>query len=240
MQRRLFIRHMTTAIQHTQVIFEHLCSDIPPGVPKEIKENIAQAREQVESNVSLTLPELEDTMIYVGKLLWPYREAFQEFFRVAEGDLGEQYLLGKFNPIMKKKYQAFKENGGSFRDLHAGTNVSFFTSDERVMVCEALISVEEEIRAYAVQAILSTDERRYERRVEEFKKILEDMETRLNALRTMADMEGEHPELASEIRDQIRGFEQGFALLGPKIRHEAVCNAGEHFEGRKKMYKMRG
>lgn len=231
---------MPTSIQHTQIIFEHLCSDIPPSVPKDIKEDIAQAREQVRSNVALTLVELEDTMTYIGKLLWPYREAFQEFFRVYEGDLGEQYLLGKFNPIMKKKYQTFKENGGTFRDLHAGNNVSFFTSEERVQVCEALVSVEDEIRAYAVQAILSTDERRYEKRVEEFKKILNDMETRLDALRSMADMEGEHPELAAEIRDQIRGFEQGFALLGPKVRHDAVCNAQEHFVGRKMVKKMRG
>jgi hypothetical protein len=230
---------MTTSIQHTQVIFEHLCSDIPPSVPKEIREDIAQAREQVRSNVALTLVELEDTMTYIGKLLWPYREAFQEFFRVYEGDLGEQYLLRKFTPEMKRKYQTFKENGGTFRDLHAGTNVSFFTPDERVKVCEALIGVEEEIRAYAVQAILSTDERRYEKRVEEFKKILEDMENRLNALRTMADMEGEHPELAAEIREQIRGFEQGFALLGPKVRHDAVCNAEGHFQERKLVKKLR-
>ncbi len=231
---------MATAIQHTQLIFEHLCSDIPPSVPAELKESIAQAREQVHNNVALTLTELEDTMVYVGKLLWPYREAFQEFFRVYEGDLGEQYLLGKFTPAMKKKYQTFKENGGTFRDLHAGSNLSFFTSEERVKVCEALISVEEEIRAYAVQAILSTDERRYQKRVEQFVKILTDMETRLDALRLMADMEGEHPELASEIRDQIRSFEQGFALLGPKIRHDAVCNAAEYFVERKKIHKMRG
>ena len=66
------------------------------------------------------------------------------------------------------------------------------------------------------------------------------MENRLNALRLMADMEGEHPELAAEIRDQIRAFEQGFALLGPKVRHDAVCNAEGHFQERKLLKKMRG
>ena len=107
-----------TAIQHTQVIFEHLANDVPPGVPKEVRENIGLAKEQVKNNVALTLTELEDTMVYVGKLLWPYREAFQEFFRIYEGELGEQYLLRKFSLPMKKKYTTFKENGGSFRDLH--------------------------------------------------------------------------------------------------------------------------
>jgi hypothetical protein len=229
-----------TAIQHTQVIFEHLSNDVPPGVPKEVRENIGLAKEQVKNNVALTLTELEDTMVYVGKLLWPYREAFQEFFRIYEGELGEQYLLRKFSLPMKKKYTTFKENGGSFRDLHSGSNLTFFTSEERVKLCGDLVAVEDEIRAYSTQLVLSTDEKKYQKRVEDFHKILDDMEHRLDALRLMADMEGEHPELAAEIREQIRTFEQGFALLGPKTRHDAVCNAEEHFHGRKAIRKWRG
>jgi len=230
---------MATLIQHTQIIFEHLCAELPPALPRDIRDEVVQAQEQVRSNLALTLHELEDTMVYIGKKLWPYREAFQEFYRVYEGNLGEAYLLRKFTPTLKKKYEAFKTNGGSFRDLHSGTNVTFFTPDERTKICEALIAVEDEIRAYTVQAILSTDERRYTKRVEEFTKILGDMEMRLGALREMADMEGEHPELAAEIRDQIRAFEQGFALLGPSIRHDAVCNAEEHFVGRRSIKKIR-
>lgn len=228
-----------TAIQHTQIIFDHLLDDAPPGVPKDIRDDIEKAREQVKNNVALTLEELEDTMVYVGKMLWPYREAFQEIYRIYEGQLGEQYLVRKFSLPMKKKYDVFKENGGTFRDLHSGSNVAFFTSEERVKLCEDLIEVESDIRAHTVQAVLSSDAKRYAKRVKEFQHIYEDMETRLDALRVMAEREGEHPELAAEIRDQIRAFEHGFALLGPKTRHDAVCNAAEHFEGRKILRKMR-
>lgn len=230
---------MSTLIEHTQIIFEHLCEEIPPGLPRDIREEIDQAREQVKNNLSLTLEELEDTMIYVGKKLWPYREAFQEFYRVYEGTLGEVYLVRKFSLPMKKKYETFKATGGTFRDLHSGNNVSFFTPEERTALCEALVLVEEEIRAYSVQSILSGDERRYAKRVEEFQRILADMEEKLQGLRSMADMEGEHPELAAEIREQIRTFEHGFALLGPSIRHDAVCSAEEHFVGRKAIKKIR-
>ncbi len=230
---------MSKLIQHTQVIFEHLCAELPPGLPRELREEINQAKEQVKNNVALTLSELEDTMVYVGKKLWPYREAFQEFYRIYEGSLGEAYLLRKFSLPLKKKYEGFKALGGNFRDLHSGTNVNFFTPEDRTQICEALIAVEEEIRAYTVQSVLSGDERRYAKRIEEFSKIQSDIELRLSGLREMADMEGEHPELAAEIRDQIRAFEQGFALLGPSVRHDAVCNAEEHFVGRKAIKKIR-
>lgn len=230
---------MSTLIQHTQIIFEHLCSDLPPGLSRDLREEVNQAKEQVKNNVALTLQELEDTMVYVGKKLWPYREAFQEFYRIYEGSLGESYLLRKFSVALKKKYESFKIHGGSFRDLHSGTNVSFFTPEDRTQICEALIAVEEEIRAYTIQAVLSGDEHRYQKRVEEFTKIHSDIEIRLSSLREMADMEGEHPELAAEIRDQIRAFEHGFALLGPSVRHDAICNAEEHFIGRKTIKKIR-
>lgn len=230
---------MSTLIEHTQIIFEHLCSDIPPAVPREIREEITQASEQVKNNISLTLEELEDTMIYVGKKLWPYKQAFQEFYRIYEGTLGEVYLVRKFSLPMKKKYEKFKIEGGTFRELHSGVRINFFTPEERSLLCEALITIEEEIRAYTVQSILSGDERRYTKRVEEFEKILHDMEEKLQGLRSMADMEGEHPELAAEIRDQIRTFEHGFALLGPSVRHDAVCSAEEHFIGRKAIKKIR-
>ena len=54
----------------------------------------------------------------------------------------------------------------------------------------------------------------------------------------MADDEQEHPELAAEIRSQIRAFEYGLCLLGPAHHYEAVCQAEEHFIGRKEEKKM--
>lgn len=227
-----------SAIQHTIYIFERLYEEVPPLVPHEIKEDMAKALEQLRNNLNLTLDELEDTMIIFGKKTWPYREAFQEMLHVYEGKLGETFFSQKLPPVMKKKYLEFRTSGGTFRDLHVGNNLSFFTSEEKQKLCEALIETKYDIKNYTVQTVLSTEEDRYRRRIDEFCQIQEDMENRLAVLSNMADEEQEHPELAREIREHIRHFEYGMCLLAPKVEYEAVCNAGLYFEGRKS-YKKR-
>ncbi|PIT86852.1 MAG: hypothetical protein COU33_00870 [Candidatus Magasanikbacteria bacterium CG10_big_fil_rev_8_21_14_0_10_43_6] len=224
-------------IEHTRLLFERLCRQIPPLVPDSIQKDMSNALEQVQDNVSLTLEELEDTVVSFGKKLWPYREAFLEFYRVYEGHMGETFLMQKMSPHLKKKYRLFKEMGGTFRDFHEGGTMDLFTSEDRVELCEFLVDVNREIWEYTVQKVLSTDRLQYEDRIKEFETIFEQVEKKIDALHTMADDEQEHPELAAEIREHIRGFEQGVSLLGPKVGFEALCEP-DYFEGRRQEKKM--
>ena len=227
------------SVRHTLWIFERLRGDAPPLVPIEISADLDQALEQIRSNFDLTLEELEGTFIVFGKKLWPYRKAFEEFLDVSEARLGEKFLLSEFARGLKQRYEEFKAHGGGLRDLHTGSPASFFTVPERNELCGALVEMNHEIRKYTAQAVLTTERRRYEQRIVEFQIILDDIEKRLDTLRRMADDEQEHPELASEIRAQIRAFEYGLCLLGPEHRYEAVCLAEEHFAGRREEKKMR-
>ena len=212
---------------------------MPPSVPAGIKEDMTQALEQLRDNYDLTLVELEQTVIAFGKKLWPYRKAFEEFIDSYEAKSGEKFLLGTLSPALKKRYHEFKKYGGTLRDLHVGSPAEFFTSEERSDLCEALIKMNQDVRAHATQAVLAGDKIRYEKKVVEFQIILDDIEKRLDTLRLMAEDEQEHPELAAEIRAQVLSFEQGLCLLGPPHHYDAVCAAEEHFVGRKEEKKMR-
>lgn len=220
-------------VAHTTMLFERLCRQIPPLVPDGIQKDMSNALEQVQENVSLTIEELEDTVIFFGKQLWPYREAFLEFYRVYEGHMGETFLMQKLDPHLKKQYRLFKEMGGTFRDFHDGGLTNLFTAEDRMSLCEILVDVNAELWDYTVQKVLSTDRTQYEERIREFQQIFEDMEAKILSLAEMADREQEHPELAAEIREHIKGFEEGISLLGPKIGYDALCDVS-HFEGRKK------
>jgi len=223
----------TPVVKHTLDIFERMTDHLPPLLPKELVADIMHAREQMQNNHSLSVDDLEDTMIAFGKKIWPFRRAFDEFVDLHEGTLGEKFLLGKLSPDMKHRFKQFKEFGGSYRDLHTGAPATFFSPEERGILCQALIDVEQEIESYTRQAVTSTERRAYEDRVVEFSVILDDIEKRLDTLRLMAEDEQEHPDLAAEIRAQIRAFEQGLCLLAPRTDHAAVCRSVEHFEGRK-------
>jgi len=221
------------SIKHTLDIFEQFTQKIPPLVPDTLKADVKQAFEQMKHNYDLSLEELEKTVVVFGKKLWPYRKAFEEFFNIYESKFGEKFLIGTMSASLKKRFNEFKEYGGTYRDLHTGNPAVFFSSEERVVLCRDVIGVNEDIRKHTVQAVLATDRARYEKRIVEFQIILDDIEKRLDSLRMMADDEQEHPELASEIREQILSFEYGLCLLGPPHHYDAICNAEGHYSGRK-------
>ena len=227
------------SIKHTLNVFSHLIKKLPPLVDKNIKADCRRAYEQISQNYDLGLAEFEKTIIIFGKKLWPYRRAFEEFFNLYESKFGEKFLIGKLAPALKKRYKEFREYGGAFRDLHSGNPALFFSPVERVEICRSLMSVNDDIIQYTAQAVLTSDRVAYEKRIVEFQVILDDIEKRLDSLRLMADDEQEHPELAAEIRQQVLSFEYGLCLLGPPHHYAAICQAEDHFVGRRKEKSLR-
>ena len=143
------------------------------------------------------------------------------------------FLLGILSPDLKNRYKEFKEYGGSFRDLYSGNPAEFFTKEERLLLCDAMIKINDDIHKYATQAVMTTDKVEYEKRIVEFQVVFDDIEKRLGTLRIMADSEQEHPDLAAEIRQQVLAFEYGLCLLGPPHHYDAICKAEEYYKGRK-------
>lgn len=229
-------------LKHTLALFERLVVQVPPLVPEDLKQNISQALEQAQSNMRLSVDQLEETMIYFGKQLWPYREAFLEFYRLAESEVYEKFLLKKLSFELKNKYQAYLDSGRTFRDFHNGKDFHFLSKEERGELCNILILVNKDVWNFTVQRVLGLDNERYKKRIKEFQKMLKDIEKKIELLHEMADSEREHPELVTEIREHIKNFEYGIALLGPKLNYEAVCVSEDHFEERriqKKLHKAR-
>ncbi|MBT3816736.1 MAG: hypothetical protein HOE80_04325 [Candidatus Magasanikbacteria bacterium] len=224
-----------SSIKHTLVIFKKLVEQIPPLVPEDIISDLKEAYNQSEHNMSLSLEELEDTMIVFGKKLWPYREAFFEFFRLYEGELGEKILLQKLQGSVRKHVGQFFKSGGTFRAFYTGASlIEIFTPEERQSICVHLIAVDKDIWKYSKQRVVSTDKQAYLKKIKEFQILFADMEQLISGLHAMAEDESEHPELSLEIREHIRTFEYGVSLLGPKVSHKALCVAPLHFQGRKK------
>lgn len=224
-------------VQHTLAIFERMHRRMPPLVPEEIIEEFDHVMEHLQSDFNISLEELEETVVVFGKKIWPYWKAFEEVVNMEEGRMGEKFFMGKLSPKLKSRYKEFKEHGGDFRDLYSGEPMRFFESEERNDFCQAFIAVDKDLREHARQAVLSTEKEEYQDLIIEFQEILEDIEKRLDSLRLMADDEQEHPQLAEEVREQIRAFEHGLSLLGPSTKYEEVCNAEDHFNGRKHVKK---
>ncbi len=220
--------------QSTISLFRRLYENIPPLFPEEIKQKMAHALNHLENDQTITLKEVEDTMITFGYEVWPWNQAFKEVLALTESKVGEHFLLPKLSKKMVQKYHEFKTYGGTLRDLHSGNAAEFFGPEERGSLCAALVEMQIALRAYAASQVVGTEKPRYLKRVGEFKDLLENIEATLTHLRSLADTEQDHPTLADEIRDRVRSFEYGLCLLGPELNYDAVCRAPEFFSERKK------
>lgn len=220
-------------VKHTLVIFEQMYQNLPPLIPKEIEEEMRQALEDLKKNHLISLEDTEKTVFTFGKKIWAYWRAFAKFIDMYKKKLGDKFLLAKLPLEIKRSYKGFRDYGGDYHDIYSGAPMLFFNIEERQKLVEALIEVDKDIKNHVSQAILSTERKKYEELIEDFRVILDDMEKGIDDLRLMADNEQEHPELAEEIRAQVRGFEYGLCLLAPHTKHEEVINAKEYFEGRK-------
>ena len=215
------------------MIFKNLTKNLPPLTPESVRDEIKHALDHLENDSSVTDLAAEEIVIAFGKKIWAYWKAFEEMNAMYSGKLGEKFLLSKLSRTLKAKYQEFIAQGGDFTDVYSGRPALFFSDIERVELSQALVEVDNDIRNYAMQAVMSTDRNKYENLIVDFQTILEDIEKRLGTLRQIAEDEQEHPQLADEIRAQVRVFEHGLCLLAEHTRYEEVLHAEEHFAGRR-------
>ncbi|HRY36673.1 MAG TPA: hypothetical protein P5230_02185 [Candidatus Magasanikbacteria bacterium] len=226
---------------YTIQLFQYFYQNIPPLFPLEEKEKIKNALKEMETNQSLTPVQIENTMISFGYVLWPWNQAYKEFLTIAENAYGDEFLLPYLSKEMQKKYLNYKDYGLSLRDLHSGRPAVFFESEERVELYRALLKMQEDLKKFVNQQIASTEKERFIKKVEEYAKILENIEEKLRGLREIAQNEQDHPILADEIRERIRMFEFGMCLLGPELNFHAVSQSVDFFAGRKMdLNRMRG
>lgn len=228
-------------MQSTLYIFHHLYNNLPPLLPEDIGKKMGEALETLEKNSRTNLDEIEKTMVKFGYEIWPYNQAFKEFIHATEIEVGEHFLLPRLSSSLQKKYEDFKRKGGTFEEFHVGRAAEFFTPEERVQLCEALVEMEASLRLFVRRQITSIDEKKYHEKVKKSQEILDEVRENLERLRQVAEREKEDcPVLAQEIAAKVKSFEHGLCLLGPELDFEAVCQAEEYFVDRKKKLKNMG
>ncbi|MBI2436274.1 MAG: hypothetical protein HYV41_00805 [Candidatus Magasanikbacteria bacterium] len=219
------------AIKHTLSIFQRMHDNLPPLVPTdlvfELKEKLVAAYEDHH----ISLEELEDRMIYVGKKIWPYVRAFEELYAVYEHKLAHKLLEQRASYGVKKKIFLLREMGGSLHDIFYGKVHGMFKCHERQELVGLLVELKRDIRSHAMQAVRTHDLNIYTATIEKYGSMVQEINTVLEDLSRFA-AEIEHEDVARDVHSTMRAIEHSLVFLGPRIRMDEIRNVLEYYVGK--------
>ncbi len=225
--------HKFYRMQSTIKLFWHLYDHLPPLFPEEVALEMKNELANLENNSVISLEEVEDKMTKFGYVIWPWNQAYKHFLAVARDQLGDHFLLPQMSDGLREKYLDFKGYGGELKDLQTGRPAAFFTLEERVELCGRLVDMQTHLKEYVNRDLVGVNKKQYLNKVEEYEKMLEKIESHLEALRNLVAEEEPGSVLTGEINYKIRDFEHGLCSLGMELEYETVCRAQDFFAGRK-------
>lgn len=226
------------SIQHTLDIFKQTYNNLPPLVAPNLREEMRQKIEAVLGGAKITLEEVEDFMIFYGKKIWPFVQAFEDIYHLYHEKLSEKIFLQKASKKIAKEYDLMKKTGVRFVDLFSGAVHHFFAHESRVELMELLISLKKDIRQHAAQAVMTHEKENYEAKINKYGQMVKDINTVIEDLHKFANEEV-GTDFASDILDKVRSIEYSFAFLGPKINYREIMDLPDYYIGKKEEKKMR-
>jgi len=226
------------AVQHTLNIFKQVHRNLPPLVDVKLREEMKAKIEELVDTGKVTLEELEDIMIFYGKKVWPFVQAFEDIYHVYHEKLSEKIFLAKASKSIIGKYNTIKETGVNFFDIFSGTLHHFFSHEERMELLDLLISLKRDIRQHATQAVLTHEKTNYEEKIDKYGQMVQDINKVIEDLHKFANEEKDN-NLALDVLDKARTIEYSLAFLGPKINYPEILDLLDYYKGKKEEKKMR-
>lgn len=177
--------------------------DPPPLAPASALESARAAYDQFLRAPPRWANEIEDAIVAFGRILWPYRKAFEVLIHKE---------LGAQADVMARASGTARPEG-------------------LAAACSQLVA--ERARAErAVREAIAVNPAEYQKFIREFQAIQHEIEQHIASLRRLAERAADHPEVFAEIIETVRQFERGLARLAKEPSPKEVCAAIEAYRER--------
>ena len=167
-------------------------------------------------------------------------KAFEEMVSLHESRMGHKFLMQKASPEVRKKYALVCELGGGYDSICYGVSLEHFDHEEKQELVRLLVELKQEVRRYAMQAVLTHDRKTYEEKIEQYGGMVEEINAVITSLKIFAEEHVEnHHNLALDVESKIKAIEQSLVFLGPPITIEEIRGMKEYYQGRREERKVR-
>lgn len=189
---------------HSLTILKQMAEDLPPLAPEPTERALRETYERYRVHPPASQQEAEDAIVAFGRILWPYRKAFE--------DLVVRALAPEHRSVV-------------------ATVPSRVPRNQRAAHCAALLESRQDAER-RVREVVSKDDAEYRHRIQQFQAIQHEIDGHLGALQRLVERVGAFPGLADDIREAIREFQRGFAALAREPAAADVCAAVETYRER--------
>ncbi|MBN1585002.1 hypothetical protein JW899_01410 [Candidatus Uhrbacteria bacterium] len=226
--------------RHTLSLLRLAIDRLPPTFDGERKRFYEEKLKEFESDPNVGYGEINRVIVDFGKESWPWRRAYEDFYRTYGRSSEEAHLLSGLGSELREKYERFIHEGGKINhleserprsgdDLHRPTPFErYFTPEEKFAIQEALLAARDESRREIDGLAVGEKAEDYGKAVGEWVRRQEEMDGKIRELKRLATVSSRWQ---PEIEDRIRMIEEGWSVVERGIDTEALGRELEYWKG---------
>ncbi|MFH0928415.1 MAG: hypothetical protein V1821_02990 [bacterium] len=213
------------ALDLLRVTLDHM----PDVVPEQAREEAHRALDRFTNDPGASLEAIELEIAKVGKLSWPYRKAYEDFFEQFGEKIKEELFIEELSPEVREKYLAWCKVGNNFKDLRNASKFDRdFVASDRFLIEEALLSAEEGAKSQIDGQITGERQHEYQTLLQKYQETEELLLKKLAELKSMA---AESEKWSPEILNKVRLAEEGFSGTDREIDSYTLDKEIEYWRG---------
>jgi len=183
-----------------------------PGVfPQGRHQEMENAIATLERNPDATLEGIESMLVAFGAELWPYCEAYEQFYKIY-GEAKERELMRKkLSEPSRAALDKFVAEGGNIESVRDGSRFEhFFDSDIRSEVVAAELDAHDGVHEEMERLIAGDRAAEFEALLADYRQKQAALNQKINELAALAERS---PDQRTEILDKVKTFREGFAYV---------------------------
>ena len=165
----------------------------------------------LERNSDATLEGIESMLVAFGMELWPYCEAYEQFYKIY-GEAKERELMRqKLSEPARAAFDKFVAEGGNIESVRDGSRFEhFFDSDIRSEVVAAELDAHDGVHEEMERLIAGDRAAEFEALLADYRQKQAALNQKINELAALAERS---PDQRAEILDKVKTFREGFAYV---------------------------
>ena len=190
-----------------KTVIHRLPGVFPQGRHQEMEAAIAA----LERDPNATSEQIENKLVAFGAELWPYCEAYEQFYKIY-GEAKERELMRqKLSEPARAALDKFVAEGGNIESVRDGSRFEhFFDSDIRSEVVAAELNAHDGVHEEMEKLIAGDRAPEFEALLADYRQKQAALTQKINELSALAERS---PDQRVEILDKVKTFREGFAYV---------------------------